>query len=135
MLQQAFDGRPPICVEANTGTSIIFLESNDEKWGLPPQLVEDVGFVDKTAFYADPSLHADVSTDDWPFFYMPQRIYPVSYLIMVFQILALSLLIGVNFLVSVRRVLESSESVVIQGRWPDSTRGSSDVDERKPRAL
>jgi SAM-dependent methyltransferase len=98
MLQQAFDGRPPICVEANTGTSIIFLESNDEKWGLPPQLVEDVGFVDKTAFYADPSLHADVSTDDWPFFYMPQRIYPVSYLIMVFQILALSLLIGVNFL-------------------------------------
>ena len=38
-------------------------------------------------------------------------------------------------LVSVRRVLESSESVVIQGRWPDSTRGSPDVDERKPRAL
>ena len=38
-------------------------------------------------------------------------------------------------LVAVRRVLESSESVVIQGRWPDSTRGSPDVDERKPRAL
>ena len=40
-----------------------------------------------------------------------------------------------SVLVSVRRVLESSESVVIQGRWPDSTRGSPDVDERKPRAL
>jgi spermidine synthase len=98
MLQQAFDGRPPICVEANTSTSIVFLESNDEKWALPPQLVEDAGLMDRTAFYADPSLHADVSTDDWPFFYMPQRIYPVSYMIMVFQLLALSLLITVNFL-------------------------------------
>jgi len=97
MLQQAFDGRPPICVEANTDASIIFLESNDEKWALPPKLVEDAGLTDRTAFYADPSLHADVSTDDWPFFYMPQRIYPVSYLIMVFQLLALSLLIAVNF--------------------------------------
>jgi spermidine synthase len=97
MLQQAFDGRPPICVEADVNGSIIFLESNDEKWALPPQLVEGAGFVDKTAYYAEPSLHADVSTDDWPFFYMPQRIYPVSYLIMVFQILALSLLIAANF--------------------------------------
>jgi hypothetical protein len=66
----------------------------------PPQpgtLVEDVGFIDKTAFYADPSLHASVSTDDWPFFYMPQRIYPLSYLIMIIQVLILSLLVGVNF--------------------------------------
>jgi hypothetical protein len=60
--------------------------------------VKEAGFADKSAFYANPSLRADVSTDDWPFFYMPQRIYPVSYLIMVFQLLALSLLIGVNFI-------------------------------------
>jgi hypothetical protein len=98
MLQQAFDGRPPICVEANTGSSIVFLESNDDKWMLPPRLVEDAGFTDRTAFFADPALHADVSTDDWPFFYMPLRIYPVSYMIMVFQLLALSLLVTVNFL-------------------------------------
>jgi spermidine synthase len=97
MLQQAFDGRPPVCVEAGYDGSIIFLESNDGKWALPPKLVEDAGFTDKTVFYADSSLHADVSTDDWPFFYMPQRIYPVSYLIMVFQILVLSLLVAVNY--------------------------------------
>lgn len=97
MLQQAFDGRPPACVEAGYDGSIIFLESNDGKWALPPKLVADAGFTDKTVFYADSSLHADVSTDDWPFFYMPQRIYPVSYLIMVFQILVLSLLVAVNY--------------------------------------
>src|ERR1035437_2099114 len=37
-------------------------------------------------------------------------------------------------LVSVRRVLESYESVVIQGWWPDSRR-VTDVDEQEPRAL
>jgi len=97
MLQQAFDGRPPVCVMAGYDGSVIFLESNDGKWTLPPKLVEDAGFADKTAVYADPSLHADLSTDDWPFFYMPRRIYPVSYLIMVFEVLALSLLVAVNY--------------------------------------
>jgi hypothetical protein len=95
MLQRAFDGRPPVCVQALG--SVVFLESADGKSTLPTNLIKDSGFIDKTAFYADPSLHADVSTDDWPFFYMPQRIYPVSYLIMILQVLILSLLVGVNF--------------------------------------
>src|SRR5262249_44823156 len=47
--------------------------------------------------YANPSIQASVSTDDWPFFYMPQRIYPTSYLIMIFLILILSLLLVANF--------------------------------------
>jgi len=98
MLREAFDGRPPICVRAGYDGSIIFLESNDAKWTLPPKLVEDAGFADNTAFYADPRLHADVSTDDWPFFYMPRRIYPVSYVIMVIQVLVLSLLVAANYL-------------------------------------
>ena len=97
MLQQAFDGRPPVCVRAGYDRAVIFLESNDGKWALPPKLVEDAGFTDQTAFYADASLHADVSTDDWPFFYMPRRIYPVSYMIMVVQVLVLSLLMTVNY--------------------------------------
>lgn len=97
MLQQAFDGRPPVCVLAGYDGSIIFLESNDPTWVLPSKLLEDVGFTDKTVFYADPSLHADVSTDDWPFFYMPQRVYPVSYLVMVFIVLVLSLSLAVNY--------------------------------------
>jgi len=98
MLQQAFDGRHPICVAAGYDGSIIFMESNNPAWKLPEKLIGDTGFSDKTSFYADPSIHADVSTDDWPFFYMPQRIYPVSYLIMVFQVLVLSLLVALNFL-------------------------------------
>ncbi len=98
MLQQAFDGRPPVCVAAGYDGSIIFLESNDEKWVLTPKLRDDAGFTDKTAAYADPSLQADVSTDDWPFFYMPRRIYPKSYLIMVCGVLVLSSLFAANSL-------------------------------------
>ena len=40
------------------------------------------------------SIPASVSTDDWPFFYMPQRVYPLSYLVMIFQILVLSVGLG-----------------------------------------
>jgi hypothetical protein len=98
MMQQAFDGRPPICVMAKYDESVIFLESNDTNWVLPPNLLNELKFSDWTAAFANPSLHADVSTDDWPFFYMPRRVYPVSYLVLVFQVLVLSLLIMGSFL-------------------------------------
>jgi len=97
MLQDVFDGRPPVSVRAGYDASVMFLESNDKNWVLPPKLLKDAGFTNQTEFYANPSLRADVSTDDWPFFYMPRRIFPVSYLIMVFLILFLSVLVAANF--------------------------------------
>jgi hypothetical protein len=39
------------------------------------------------------------------------------------------------FLVSVREVVESDESFVIQEMRPDSVRAATDVDSRKPRPL
>jgi hypothetical protein len=92
MLQEVFDGRSPVCV--NEGTT--FLISNDPNWALPARLMS-ADIIDVTAAYANSSVQASVSTDDWPFFYMPQRVYPVSYLIMISQILVLSLLLVGNF--------------------------------------
>lgn len=95
MLQEAFDGRAPTCIEAGyAGTT--FLMSNDPDWRIPAQLL-NASIKDVSAKYANPALLADVSTDDWPFFYMPQRVYPVSYLIMIAQILILSVLLVGNF--------------------------------------
>jgi hypothetical protein len=95
MLQEVFDGRPPLCIEAGyAGTT--FLISNDPNWRLPAKLM-NAGIKDVTAEYAKSSVPATVSTDDWPFFYMPQRVYPVSYLIMIAQILVLSLVLVGNF--------------------------------------
>jgi spermidine synthase len=95
MLQEAFDGRGPTCIEAGyEGTT--FLISNDPNWRIPATLMS-TALKDVTAQYADSSVPATVSTDDWPFFYMPQRIYPVSYLIMIVQILLLTVLLVGNF--------------------------------------
>jgi spermidine synthase len=97
MLQQAFDGRPPQCVMSYYDDSVIFLESSDKDWKIAAELIDRAGFRDVSESFANPALHADVSTDDWPFFYMPRRVYPVSYVLMVCQMLVLSLLVTGNF--------------------------------------
>lgn len=97
MLQQVFDGRAPRCVMAGYDGSVIFLESNSRDWNIPPGVLQETGFQEVTTRYADPAILADVSTDDWPFFYMPRRVYPVSYLVMIVQVLLLSLLVTGNF--------------------------------------
>ena len=98
MMQQAFDGRPPLCVRAGYDGSVIFLQATDHDLVVPAQLLQAAGFQDWTTHYADPALRADVSTDDWPFFYMPRRVYPLSYLVMVGWVLLLSFLVTANFL-------------------------------------
>jgi hypothetical protein len=57
-----------------------------------------------TAKYANSLVPASVSTDDWPFFYMPQRIYPISSVIMIALILVLSLLLVGNFVAETPRL-------------------------------
>jgi hypothetical protein len=91
MLKEAFDGRPPICVSRNNDVSVIFIASNDPSFTLPQSLSQMTGLTDATETFADQHLRADVSTDDWPFFYMPKRVYPVSYLVMVALVILLSI--------------------------------------------
>ena len=98
MLEQVFDGQAPICVGAGYDGAVIFLASDQKNWTLPPKVLQDAGFDDVTGHFANPALRADVSTDDWPFFYMPRRVYPVTYVFLILQILALSVLLGANFL-------------------------------------
>jgi hypothetical protein len=91
MLQEAFDGKPPACVRAHYDGAVIFLQCKGRPVEVPSGLVDGTVFADVTAFYADPELRADLSTDDWPFFYMPRRVYPLSYVVVVGVILLLSL--------------------------------------------
>ena len=98
MLEQAFDGRPPQCIEAKYDKGVVFLESEDKGALISPEPLANLGFRDKTTLYANPDLRADVSTDDWPFLYMPERVYPISYLVMVALIFILSLVLITNFL-------------------------------------
>jgi hypothetical protein len=68
----------------------VFLQRRDGTLALDPTLSRQTGILDATAHFADASIRADVSTDDWPFLYMPTRTYPLSYLGMIALILALS---------------------------------------------
>jgi SAM-dependent methyltransferase len=96
MLQQAFAGRAPLCIEVGYNMGVVFLASDDDLT-LPAELLARSGFTDVTTTYADSTLPTDVSTDDWPFFYMPSRVYPVSYLGMVVVVLLLSLVLSKSF--------------------------------------
>jgi hypothetical protein len=98
MLEQAFDGHPPLCIQVGYDAGVVFLATADRQLDLPPGFIAQRGFFDRTATYANSAIRADVSTDDWPFFYMPARVYPFSYLVMVALVLALSLLLFFNFL-------------------------------------
>ncbi|MGC2077940.1 MAG: hypothetical protein WA728_18300 [Xanthobacteraceae bacterium] len=95
MLQEVFDGRAPFCLRSRDGNTT-FLISNDTHWQ-PPIKLMNAEFQDATAKYANSSIAATVSTDDWPFFYMPQRVFPSSYLIMISLIFVLSLLLIGSF--------------------------------------
>jgi SAM-dependent methyltransferase len=101
MMQEAFDGRVPLCLRSSRDNTT-FLMSNDERWR-PPAGLMSAKFEDVTAKYANSTEAATVSTDDWPFFYMPQRVYPKSYLIMIALILLLSLLLVGNFIAEAPR--------------------------------
>jgi spermidine synthase len=90
MLRDAFDGRPPAAfqVEYDAGVAFVIGEA------LPPDLnarAAAVGINDISDFFANPQLIADLSTDDWPFFYMPVRKYPVSYAVMILALLFVAL--------------------------------------------
>jgi SAM-dependent methyltransferase len=98
MLQDVFDGRVPVCVRADYQGAVIFLQANDRQLLLPPALLQKSGFKDVSSTFGAPTISADVSTDDWPFFYMPRRVYPVSYLAMAALVLVLSLFIFSRFL-------------------------------------
>ncbi|HUE38627.1 MAG TPA: hypothetical protein VMR29_03940 [Candidatus Binatia bacterium] len=98
MLQEAFDGRPPLAIAAVHPNVTVFLQGHDATPTLPAGALEEGKFQDVTASYAQPTILADVSTDDWPFFYMPRRIFPASYVAL------LGMLVAVSYVV-VRRLL------------------------------
>ena len=97
MMSEAFDNHPPICVYTNYDGSVTFMQSKEGNLVVPPKALEESGFQDRTTYYGNPALHADVSTDDWPFFYMPRRVYPISYLVMLGCILLLTIFVTATF--------------------------------------
>jgi len=84
MLERAFDGdRPRVLVTAAGAT--VFVIGGDPKVLRPP-LPDDAH--DLTDYFASRQVNVDPSTDDWPFFYMAARTYPLTYLVMIAMLMA-----------------------------------------------
>lgn len=98
MLQQAFDGVAPAVVRAGYDGAVVFIQSRQGAYQVPASALAVTGFRDYAERYANPALVADVSTDDWPFFYMPRRVYPISYLGMIALVLVGALALTRSFL-------------------------------------
>jgi spermidine synthase len=84
MLEKAFNTKPLI-LKSQTNDRYIFLVSKNEKKYFDLKNLEFFKHYKNTDFKQ--TLKFDISTDDWPFFYMPKKIYPISYLIMIITIL------------------------------------------------
>jgi SAM-dependent methyltransferase len=105
MMAEAFGGHLPVCVATDYDGSITYLQNKEAT--LTNDVIAGTGFLDAT-----PSLSRfqglDSSTDDWPFFYMPRRIWPISFLPL------LTLLVVLTF--AMNRSLAGKTSMVISSK-------------------
>ncbi len=90
MLREAFDGRNPrVFTTSFSDSCFSFLAGQSPQDAPNVSLPSTIGEI--TLQYLSCPVRADVSTDDWPFFYMPVRKYPVSYVLVIALLLAISL--------------------------------------------
>lgn len=74
--------------DSHTTTAFIAQKGRDVT--IPDANVSAVGFTNVSDHFAQPYPEASIPTDDWPFFYMIGRTYPVSYMIALGMVLLLS---------------------------------------------
>jgi SAM-dependent methyltransferase len=97
----------PLAVRAHEGNQTItaFIAEKGGDVAMPDAAsFAAIGFTDVSKYFAQAYPESSIPTDDWPFFYMIKRTYPVSYMIA----LGLVLLLSVFF---VRNIIGLSEPV------------------------
>lgn len=97
MLTDVFDGRPPLCIHSPHDDGVTYLSGNSGPVAIEPELIASLGLSDYTERVSDPAVEADISTDDWPFIYMPRRVYPFSHWGMFAVVLLISAAFITNF--------------------------------------
>ena len=97
MLREAFDGREPLVISQNFGKTDKF-KSQPYAFIIGNKIdnnfdISNSGLSKVTVFSKNNYLSkVDKSTDDWPFFYMPSKVWPKSYIFIIFLIFISSFL-------------------------------------------
>jgi spermidine synthase len=97
MMREAFDGHEPICIFAQYDGSVTFVQSKNGGLTISQEVLSKAHFAERSGFFRDSRIEIDPSTDDWPFLYMPRRVYPVSYLLALGLVLLLSFALYASF--------------------------------------
>jgi spermidine synthase len=97
MMKDAFDGVPPIAVSTGYDGSIAFLQSKEANLKIDDSLLQKLGLQEVSALIEKPQIETDISSDDWPFFYMLKRVYPFSYIPMIAMVIIMSMTIMRSF--------------------------------------
>jgi hypothetical protein len=84
MLRAAYPQRTPRVFQVERGVTFVTGPGLDRVPAAVP------GVAEASADYRASAADAEVATDDWPFFYMQRRTYPVTYAVMILILLALS---------------------------------------------
>lgn len=84
MLELAYPERKPIVLETWGGTTFATGPGLARIKPIPDDVEDETGRVAALA------AGADVATDDWPYFYMKKRAYPLTYMLVVLALAALS---------------------------------------------
>tara|TARA_B100000686_G_scaffold332704_1_gene397769 strand:+ start:541 stop:2940 length:2400 start_codon:yes stop_codon:yes gene_type:complete len=91
MLKKAFDGREPLVISQNTGDAdkfrsqpYAFIIGNkiDKNFDVTSSGLSKVNFFSESSNLSK----VDISTDNWPFFYMPSKVWPKSYIFIILLI-------------------------------------------------
>jgi hypothetical protein len=96
MMEKAFDGKPPVCIQIKDGPCA-FIQTKEGDIKYPDALMHNEYLHDATAEILKVGTDVDVSTDDWPFLYMFKRVYPFSYIGMFALVTVLTYMLGKSF--------------------------------------
>ena len=85
-------GKPlAVRVRYDSSTTTAFIAQKGRDIAMPDvHTYAAIGFTNVSDHFAQPYPSANIPTDDWPFFYMIERTYPVSYMIALGMVLLLS---------------------------------------------
>ena len=98
MLEKTFLAKP-LVLKSEVNDRYIFISKNDEniKFDLNNlKYFKPINDFDKNIY------KVDLSTDDWPFLYMPSKVYPITYLSIV-TLLILSSIIFLNRIIKIKK--------------------------------
>lgn len=90
MMTAAFDGRKPLSVAFAYDGDVSYLASADPNWTVSNERLKELGTANCTHLVEEVKGEPDISTDDWPFFYMANKTFPVSYLTLAIIVVALA---------------------------------------------